>query len=385
MESNNKEKQTKMVDDREVAAAVAPPVSGERNLNVAEVRLAYSNDSDDEDMMRAYRESLKESEERGKSKPPSLNNENLLINNRMPLSNVVAPRPYYNFGMEPAGSNSYTTTPAMPMRVTPWGPGGPGLTGLPTHSSTHSSGRNSAPPYLYTQPKSILPTRNLNPPSGGTASTASSTRPPVPPVVQKKKKKAPPAKKKKAPPPAVALGVDSEDNGGDNGDDDEGNNQSTKFRAVELKILMSDVEDIKPIGKLEWDRVTTRYNAAFPLRPRAMRNLRNRFNAYANKKPPTGDPDCPPLVKQAKRITELIKSKAGLAVLTSQKEKEGNNDSEAPVIAAKRDATDIIGNSHIGSKKNSRGPTMATALTVSSKHSLLRKSCRQRGKQKKKG
>jgi hypothetical protein len=58
-----------------------------------------------------------------------------------------------------------------------------------------------------------------------------------------------------------------------------GLNQSTKFRANELEFLMQVVEDIKPIGKVEWDRVTTRYNAKFKARPRIMRNLRNRFTS----------------------------------------------------------------------------------------------------------
>jgi hypothetical protein len=63
----------------------------------------------------------------------------------------------------------------------------------------------------------------------------------------------------------------------------EGLNQSTKFCAPELDTLMDIVEDVLPIGKIEWERVTQRYNAIYSARPRGMRNLRNCFQNYANK------------------------------------------------------------------------------------------------------
>jgi hypothetical protein len=79
------------------------------------------------------------------------------------------------------------------------------------------------------------------------------------------------------------------------------------------------MENILPMGKVEWDKLAERYNKRFPSRPRKMVNLRNQFNTYAKAKPPTGDPDCPPLVSRAKRIVELTKEKAGLEVLNDPK------------------------------------------------------------------
>jgi hypothetical protein len=127
------------------------------------------------------------------------------------------------------------------------------------------------------------------------------------------------------------------------------NNQSTKFRAPELDALMDIVEAILPIGKLEWDKVGAKYNTKFKHRRRIVRNLRNKFNSFANKKAPTGDPDCPPLVRRAKRITELIKSKAGMAVITSGNQRDAPA-IDPPVVASKRNASKVI--AQPPSKKN---------------------------------
>jgi hypothetical protein len=88
-----------------------------------------------------------------------------------------------------------------------------------------------------------------------------------------------------------------------------------KYREDELDYLMQVCEDILPMGKYEWERVTTRYNSKYPRRQRKMVNLRNQFNTFAKAKPPTGDPDCPPLVRRAKRVVRRTTEKAGMEVL----------------------------------------------------------------------
>jgi len=86
-----------------------------------------------------------------------------------------------------------------------------------------------------------------------------------------------------------------------------------KCTDAENFLLLDVIEDVLPIGKFPWDHVGARCNRDVAKnRPRAVENLRKRFNVFVNKKPPAGDPDCPPIVKCAKRIDKEIKSKAGL-------------------------------------------------------------------------
>jgi hypothetical protein len=84
--------------------------------------------------------------------------------------------------------------------------------------------------------------------------------------------------------------------------------------------------------------------------------LRNRFNIEANKKPPTGDPTCPPLVKRAKHVNAAIKKKAGALVLN------GSSQESTPELSG-GDMPNVAGEdvaSAIPRKKKLRGSTAAT-------------------------
>jgi hypothetical protein len=81
--------------------------------------------------------------------------------------------------------------------------------------------------------------------------------------------------------------------------------------------LEVDSSQLSQLAKVE--RITERYNRKFPSRQRKMVNLRNQFHVYAKAKPPTGNPDCPPLVKRAKDIVKKTKEKAGIELLKDPK------------------------------------------------------------------
>ncbi|CAB9513919.1 unknown protein [Seminavis robusta] len=87
---------------------------------------------------------------------------------------------------------------------------------------------------------------------------------------------------------------------------------SAWFTEEERNDLFDEIKKALPIGKLEWEKVGEAYNKKNADRPREMPNLRAQFNKYALAKPPTGDPDCPPLVREAKQIARMIKEKAGM-------------------------------------------------------------------------
>jgi len=88
-----------------------------------------------------------------------------------------------------------------------------------------------------------------------------------------------------------------------------------KYREEELVSLLDLWEEILPIGKSMHDRLMAKYNDIYPERARTAASLRNQFHSLCKQKPPTGDPDCPPLVKRAKQIKKLITSRAQIDVL----------------------------------------------------------------------
>lgn len=95
---------------------------------------------------------------------------------------------------------------------------------------------------------------------------------------------------------------------------------STRCTEEELQALMDHMEDVLPIGKHEWERLTERCNSDNRVpnnRHRGLDNLRKQHNNHAKKKAPTGDPDCPPMVHRAKQILELVRQKAGSATMNN--------------------------------------------------------------------
>jgi hypothetical protein len=360
------------------------------------LKLQYSNDSEDEELFKAYKESMKSIEEEREEQElaavatTSKNKENPLPTTTstrgpsafQPVESPMVVRPPSATAMT---NFAYTTPPmAGPQRVTPhqWN----GLLGYPmisTPSDPNNGGRNSAPPTIYTQPRPMLPTR--------AAAPIPAVARPIPPPPQPRKaavattkKKAPSASvaapRKKAAPKAAARGrsedADDEDEDVEEAEEEEVDadcmNQSTKFRDFELDALMDIIKEVLPIGKFEWDKVATRFNAMFPTRPRLMRNLRNRFNNYAGKKPPTGDPDCPPLVRKAKQVNQLIKSKAGMKILKNNGQGaagDGTGASLGAVALSKTNADVVVQpkKSRVEKSAASNGDRFLQAFLVSEK------------------
>jgi len=85
---------------------------------------------------------------------------------------------------------------------------------------------------------------------------------------------------------------------------------SSKFSDTEKDALMETIGDILPIGNPCWVRVESACNAAFPTRRRHLENLRKQFNTCVGKTMPTGDPNCPSCVREAKRLKDSICQKS---------------------------------------------------------------------------
>ena len=84
-----------------------------------------------------------------------------------------------------------------------------------------------------------------------------------------------------------------------------------KYFTDELLNLFSIMAQILPIGPIEWDKVTERHSVKFP--GRDTDSLRRKYTSTHRRKVPTGDPNCPPEVREAKRLKMAIGSKAELA------------------------------------------------------------------------
>ena len=79
-----------------------------------------------------------------------------------------------------------------------------------------------------------------------------------------------------------------------------------KFTVAEIEHLLETIEDVIPIGNPDWERIWQEHSARYPTKERTSESLKCKFQELARKKNPTGDPNCPPYVRAAKRIFHKI-------------------------------------------------------------------------------
>ena len=90
---------------------------------------------------------------------------------------------------------------------------------------------------------------------------------------------------------------------------------SQTYNDQDIEALLDIVQELRPLGADQWQNVADRYNRGAASRERAQRDadsLRKKFNGLCRHKKPTGDPQCPPLVKRAKRIQRDIEESANV-------------------------------------------------------------------------
>ena len=108
---------------------------------------------------------------------------------------------------------------------------------------------------------------------------------------------------------------DDEENENDNVDDSKKkSNRRTKPRGLgytqeETETLLSCIHEVIPIGPQDWENVLTKHSEHFPDTERDVASIRRKYNKLQSARIPTGDPNCPPLVRQAKRIHRDIEEK----------------------------------------------------------------------------
>lgn len=70
--------------------------------------------------------------------------------------------------------------------------------------------------------------------------------------------------------------------------------------------MLDLAEEMLPVNIPAWNKVAEEYNKKFPKDERTGVSLKRKYYALLKIRMPTGDPRCPPEVRQAKRIKRLI-------------------------------------------------------------------------------
>jgi hypothetical protein len=83
-------------------------------------------------------------------------------------------------------------------------------------------------------------------------------------------------------------------------------NGRRNYTRNELERLMEDVRAVLPISGSDWEVIKSRHSQYFPNRERTWEQLKKKFWNLANKRIPTGDPNMPWEVQEAKSIRHLI-------------------------------------------------------------------------------
>ena len=81
------------------------------------------------------------------------------------------------------------------------------------------------------------------------------------------------------------------------------------YSSEETDILLSTIQEVLPIGPLDWEQVVRLHTDHFPGMGRDLQSICRKFNKLQASRIPTGDPNCPPAVWRAKRIHRDIEEK----------------------------------------------------------------------------
>ncbi|CDO68933.1 hypothetical protein BN946_scf185000.g76 [Trametes cinnabarina] len=90
------------------------------------------------------------------------------------------------------------------------------------------------------------------------------------------------------------------------------------FSKQDVTELLHLIRQHMPAGQNGWQKVVTSYNAYASTQGRPKRDvisLRGKYYKLVNAKKPTGDPDCPPEVCEAKRIERAIQERVCLGII----------------------------------------------------------------------
>ncbi|KAJ7193023.1 hypothetical protein B0H12DRAFT_1082618 [Mycena haematopus] len=146
-------------------------------------------------------------------------------------------------------------------------------------------------------------------------------------------------KKGKGKGKARATSSDSESDADDaRGKTRTGRGGVQNYSKVDKDLLFATVEEILPTGEKGWKLVEGSYNVkavSVGRLERAASSLKAKYQSYTKLKKPTGEGECPPEVKRAHEIEDLINTKVGTRELDDDSELDDDDDdtdSDVPKI-----------------------------------------------------
>ena len=136
------------------------------------------------------------------------------------------------------------------------------------------------------------------------------------------------------------------------------------YSIAKLECLNECVAAVLPLSGAEWEMVSHSHCVYYP--GRTWESLRKKFNEVARKSIPTGDPNCPPYVREAKRVRQqIIEKSEGASGSPSEDfpfplddESETNEDEDGEDIQTPRCLCDNEDSDDVSS--NCRRPTPLT-------------------------
>ncbi len=124
----------------------------------------------------------------------------------------------------------------------------------------------------------------------------------------------------------------------------------TNYSRSELDHMLEFTREILPISGAEWDLVASRHSAFHPELERTGDQLKKKFNKLARTQIPTGNPNIPPAVREAKEIKDLIVEKSE-GVTGSEEEvfsPDDVDDEDEDVVGLAADDPDDAAGSTVG-------------------------------------
>ena len=131
--------------------------------------------------------------------------------------------------------------------------------------------------------------------------------------------------------------------------------------------MLDALEEILLIGPDEWNEVVEQHNMRFPNPGRDMYAIRRKYMTLQRKTIPTGNPKCPPEVKQAKRIKYKLGQKADLGdAAESYSIENGFDQPESPMLLGQKTQEEDEEEENNSNNDNGEDPPPVVAASQSS-------------------
>jgi len=107
--------------------------------------------------------------------------------------------------------------------------------------------------------------------------------------------------------------------------------RGANFTAAELDSFLDAVEEIMPLSATHWDNVAAIHSARYPDTGHNVGSLKRKFKELHGKRVSTGDPNCPPAVRRAKRLKQGIIDLMDGTDLQSEEDEDDDDDGVPPL------------------------------------------------------